>query len=123
MALPQKISPQELLLHIDTVDMRSQLFAQIVKDLGIEPWAISAEAPDFFSKLEEELFYTLTAIIERQPQLLPNIIYRIDLNERNVKLLLTDPEANAAKILAEMVLQREMQKVFYRNVYSGKITI
>ncbi len=123
MALPQKISPQELRLQIDTVDMRSQLFAQIVKDLGIEPWSISAEAPDFFSKLEEELFYTLTAIIERQPQLLPNIIYRIDLVENKVKLLLADPEANAARVLTEMVLHREMQKVFYRNVYSGKIKI
>jgi len=121
--LPDKLQSEEIQTRIDTLDMRAQLLAQIIKDLGIEPWPLSAEAPDFFNLLETELFYTLTAIIERQPQLLPNIIYRIDLSERKVKLLLNDPELNAAKALTEMVLHREMQKVFYRNVYSGKISV
>jgi len=123
MQLPDKLQSEEIQTRIDTLDMRTQLLAQIIKDLGIEPWPLSAKAPDFFNLLETELFYTLTAIIERQPQLLPNIIYRIDLSERKVKLLLNDPELNAAKALTEMVLHREMQKVFYRNVYSGKISI
>lgn len=123
MKLPAKISTQEIQPHINSIEMRQQLLTQILKDLGIEPWSISAEAPNFFTKLEEELFYTLSAIIERQPQLLPNIIYRVDLNERNVKTLLNNPETNAAQALTEMVLHREMQKVFFRNVYSGKITL
>ena len=123
MQLPIKLQSEEIQTRIDTLDMRSQLLAQIIKDLGIEPWPLSAESTDFFNLLETELYYTLTAIIERQPQLLPNIIYRIDLSEHKVKLLLNNPEINAAKALTEMVLHREMQKVFYRNVYSGKISI
>jgi len=103
--------------------MRQQLLDQIIKDLGIEPWPISAEAPDFFNLLEKELYYTLLAIIERQPQLLPNIIYRIDLNEQRVKTMLLNPEGDATKDLTLLVLEREMKKVFYRNVYSGKIVL
>ena len=103
--------------------MRQQLLDQIIKDLGIEPWSLSAEEDDFFSLLETELFYTITAIIERQPQLLPNIIYRIDLNEQRVKTMLLNPEGDATKDLTLLVLEREMKKVFYRNVYSGKIVL
>jgi len=123
MPLPEKILPSELQHHIDTGAMRQQLLDQIIKDLGIEPWPISAEAPDFFNLLEKELYYTLLAIIERQPQLLPNIIYRIDLNEQRVKTMLLNPEGDATKDLTLLVLEREMKKVFYRNVYSGKIVL
>jgi hypothetical protein len=123
MPLPEKILPSKLQHHIDTGAMRQQLLDQIIKDLGIEPWPISAEAPDFFNLLEKELYYTLLAIIERQPQLLPNIIYRIDLNEQRVKTMLLNPEGDATKDLTLLVLEREMKKVFYRNVYSGKIVL
>lgn len=123
MLLPDKISPAQLKSSIDTLAMRKQLLEQIIKDLGIEPWPISAEAPNFFEQLEHELYYTLLAIIERQPQLLPNIIYRIDLNEHLVKKMLTNPEGDAAKDLTNLVLEREMKKVFYRNVYNGKIEL
>ena len=123
MPLPEKILPSKLQHYIDTGAMRQQLLDQIIKDLGIEPWPISAEAPDFFNLLEKELYYTLLAIIERQPQLLPNIIYRIDLNEQRVKTMLLNPEGDATKDLTLLVLEREMKKVFYRNVYSGKIVL
>jgi len=123
MQLPEKITSEKLQQYVNTVDMRSQLLAQIIKDLGIEPWPLSAEAPDFFTFLERELYYTLQAIIERQPQLLPNIVYRIDLDEQRVKSMLLEPEGDATKDLTLLVLEREMKKVFYRNVYSGKIVL
>ena len=56
MHLPEKITSEKLQQYVNTVDMRSQLLAQIIKDLGIEPWPISAEAPDFFTLLEKELY-------------------------------------------------------------------
>ncbi len=123
MQLPQHLSGNYLQNHLSTTEMRQQLLNQTIKDFGVEPWQVNTESEDFFNLLEKEIYYTLQAIVECQPQLLPNIIYRIDLNEKRVRELLNNPDQDAIGGLTKMVLEREMKKVFYKNVYSGKIKI
>ena len=69
--------------------------------------------------LENRLLY----IIENQVSTLSQIIYQVDLNEARITRLLKTDQNNSAELLAEEILRREMQKVFYRNVYNGTIRL
>lgn len=121
--LPNKLQKEELQGYVDTAAMRQQLVDQLLKDLGVEDLKIELDSAAFFKELASEVAFTMKYFIENQPQQLPNLIYRIDLNEREVRIILQNPEVDAAKALADLIITREMKKVFYRNVYSGNIKI
>ena len=121
--LPEKITTAELKHHLDTQEMRNQLVQQITKDLDLEPPGLDMESDAFFSALHDLLVSTMRYKIEAQPQSIANIIYRVDLHETKVKRLLANPDVDASVALAEEIILREMKKVFYRNVYAGRIKL
>ena len=122
-SLPEKISTEEIRQHIDTTAMRTQLLEQIAKDLQIANLDIQVSSENFFPELAQILENRLLYIIENQVSTLSQIIYQVDLNEARITRLLKTDQNNSAELLAEEILRREMQKVFYRNVYNGTIRL
>ena len=84
----------------------------LIKDLDIVDPKLQISS---LEKLEEWLSGEIDKMIDRNFAGLMNILYRIDVNESNTKLALS--EDNPARALAKLIIERELQKVETRKRY------
>lgn len=114
--LPQKI-PNHL-----SADFFTAVKEQLEKDFTffneeIEVMDISSEEViSFLSK-------TLERLMAENPDALKNILYRIDLSEVKTKheISLSDTK-NHYELLARQIIEREAKKVYFKWIYSGRIS-
>jgi len=67
---------------------------------------------DILSKLAEEINQLILVNFERLVQLL----YRIDVSEMKLKILLKEnPDQDAGKIIASLIIERQLQKIKSKN--------
>jgi hypothetical protein len=79
------------------------------------------EIPDDFKLFREELIRRLDYLINRDFEKLLWILYRIDVKEQLVKDVLSDKEnLNPAETLADLIIQRQLQKAQTRLKYKGE---
>jgi hypothetical protein len=114
--LPQKI-PNHL-----SADFFMAVKEQLEKDFTffneeIEVTDISSEEiVSFLSK-------TLERLMAENPDTLKNILYRIDLSEVKTKQEISLSDAkNHYELLARQIIEREAKKVYFKWVYSGRIS-
>lgn len=96
------------------LDELKSLVLQTVPEKGMQ----SQDLPDN----EEELIRWITLHIE---QLIQNdfeglllLLYRIDVNEQKVRTMLSDSGGqNAARVIAELILERQKQKLKWRAYF------
>jgi len=61
----------------------------------------------------------VTKLIDNNLQQLVNILYRVDVNERKLKYLLQENVGeDAAVIIADLIIERQMEKIALRKQYS-----
>ena len=71
--------------------------------------------------LKEKLSFHINKLIQSDFNRLVSVLYRIDISESKLKLLLKEhPGRDAADIIAELIIERQLQKIksrqeFYRN--------
>lgn len=75
----------------------------------------------------EELISFLSKTLERlmseNPETLKNILYRIDLSEVKTKQEISLSDAkNHYELLAKQIIEREAKKVYFKWVYSGRVS-
>ncbi|MDX1630063.1 MAG: hypothetical protein R3345_15245 [Fulvivirga sp.] len=89
----------------------------IIKDLGLSQEELPATVEDL-ETLKKRLIPLINFLLNKDLNRLLTAFYRIDLDEKKVKYVLTqeNPEAIAGK-LADMVITRELQKVITRKKY------
>jgi hypothetical protein len=74
-----------------------------------------------FKLFRETLIQRLDYLVNRDFEKLLWILYRIDVKEQLVKDVLSDKEnLNPAETLADLIIQRQLQKVQTRIKYKGK---
>lgn len=62
----------------------------------------------------------IATLLTRNPDKLLSILYRIDVLEKHVlHAFETAPSDQLAGTLADLVIERQLQKLFYRRKYSG----
>jgi hypothetical protein len=67
---------------------------------------------DILNKLAEEINQLILVNFERLVQLL----YRIDVSEMKLKILLKEnPDQDAGKIIASLIIERQLQKIKSKN--------
>jgi len=72
-----------------------------------------------FEEMREQLQAAVNLLIETDFQQLVNILYRVDVNERKLKYLLQENVgADAAVIIADLIIERQMEKIKTRKQYS-----
>jgi hypothetical protein len=60
-------------------------------------------------------------LLEYEPEKMKNILYRIDVSEQRVlEALANNPIHQAVLIIADLILQREIQKTITRKQYSSQ---
>lgn len=96
---------------------------QLEKDFSLDE--DSVQLKDYQGNLFEQLFEVVYPIINKlitnDYQQFLNILYRIDVNELKLKQEMSKVEANQySEVVTRLVLQKELQKVIIRNIYSTK---
>ncbi|MEP6595252.1 MAG: hypothetical protein ABJA71_04860 [Ginsengibacter sp.] len=95
---------QTELIHILNIELNTEL-----------PQAISEE------NLVQRLSEFISHLIQTNFQRLLLILYRVDVSEKKIKQLLQkDSSEDAAIIIAKLIIEREAQKIYSRNLFSHK---
>jgi hypothetical protein len=93
-----------------------ELVQSINKDLAI---ALPDEIA--FDKLQTELATYINSLIENNFQKLVILLYRIDVSELKLRQLLQQhPEEEAGKIIASLIIERQLQKIKTRAQFSQR---
>ena len=93
-----------------------ELITIINKDLELQ--FPSATANDL---LREKLAAFLNQIIQTDFQKLVFLLYRVDIDESKLKKLLHEhPDENAGLIIADLVIEREAQKIKSRKEFKNR---
>ncbi|MGE5107823.1 MAG: hypothetical protein ACM3H8_09785 [Sphingobacteriales bacterium] len=92
-----------------------ELIQSISNDLAIElPHKITHE------ELVEKLSAYINHLINHDFQQLVFILYRVDINEAKLKHLLQEnPGENAGKIIAHLIIDRQLQKITSRREFKS----
>lgn len=96
---------------------------QLEKDFSLDE--DSVQLKDYQGNLFEALFDVVYPIINKlitnNYQQFLNTLYRIDVNELKLKQEMAKVDANQySEVVTRLVLQKELQKVIIRNIYSTK---
>lgn len=98
--------------------------AQIAKDLDFDEHWLNGEphTADFIKiSLQKKLSELLS---EGSSAHIQQLLYRVDVNEVQLsREMERGSRASLAKLLAELIVKRELQKVIVRNIYSGKLKV
>ena len=74
-----------------------------------------------FDEMQHELSDYINQLIKTDFEKLVAILYRIDVNEEKLKFFLIDnPNEDAGKIIADLVIEKLQQKINLRKQFSGK---
>jgi hypothetical protein len=96
--------------------------AQIKKDfdfIGIEI-QFGEEKNISFNGLAEKLQPEISELMQKNYQGFMNLLYRIDLNETRLKREISENKAQQVdRIIAELIIKRELQKVVIRSYYDN----
>ncbi|MEI9933466.1 MAG: hypothetical protein WDM71_01110 [Ferruginibacter sp.] len=95
--------------------MNKELITIINKELGIElPEKISLD------ELKKDLSIFINQLIQRDFHSLVALLYRIDISETKLKQLLDQMDENAGDIIADLIIERELQKIKSRREFSQR---
>jgi hypothetical protein len=72
-------------------------------------------------KMREELISLINELINEDFQSLIQLLYRIDVNEKKIRLYLEEnSDKDAASVLADLIIERQLQKIESRKKYTYK---
>jgi hypothetical protein len=93
-----------------------ELIQTINKELALQlPEKISLE------ELRNQLKEKINQLIQNDFQKLVSVLYRIDVNERKLKFLLQENVGeDAAVIIADLIIERQLQKIKSRQQFSQR---
>lgn len=71
-----------------------------------------------FEELKERLAEHINQLIQKDFSKLVSLLYRIDINEPRLKALLNENrESDAGKIIADLIIERQLQKIKSRQQF------
>jgi len=77
-----------------------------------------------FDLLKEQLSSHINFLIQSDFQKLVSILYRVDINESKLKNLLKENQGfDAANIITDLIIERELQKIRSRQEYRNEENI
>lgn len=101
-----------------------EILDQLEKDFG---YPEIFDTPDYFKNLED-IFKSISVEVARMMKANPDafyaLLYKIDLNENKLKREMESGKyTTLEEVSSELVLERVIQKVITRNVFSKKLIV
>ena len=111
----------EIEQYFNNSTLIDQTINQIKKDFIEFDFSIEVtnKGNNLFEELIAEISPVIDYLLEKQLEKLMSLIYRIDIDERKIKLALNAEKPHVS--ISELVVKRELQKVVIRNYYSGNL--
>ena len=73
------------------------------------------------AKIREQLISLINELINKDFHALVQLLYRIDVNEKKIRHYLdANKNEDSASILADMIIERQLQKIESRKLFSKK---
>jgi hypothetical protein len=72
-----------------------------------------------YQQLQQELAEQINYLITHDFSRLISVLYRLDISEKKLKVLLHQSSANAGDIIAEMIIERQLQKIASREAFKN----
>lgn len=93
---------------------------QIQKDLSFQSLALTLGSNPSFSELKEQLLILLLELEANDHQVLKNVLYQIDLDERHIRQsMLMSSDQSFCEVLSLLLIKRCFQKVWTRLHFSN----
>ena len=93
---------------------------QIQKDLSFQNLALTLGSNPSFSELKEQLLILLIDVEANDHQVLKNVLYQVDLDERHIrKSMLMSSDQSFCEVLSLLLIKRCFQKVWTRLHFSN----
>jgi stress response protein SCP2 len=74
-----------------------------------------------FDQMRQQLQAAINELIKSDFQKLVNVLYRVDVNERKLKYLLQENVgADAAVIIADLIIERQLEKIKTRAAFTDQ---
>jgi|SRR6056297_1444848 len=111
-------SLEELNQWLDDASFNKKVLQQIEKDFSQSDVSLDIESPEIISLMQEHIEKLLHYDFAK----LMNLLYRIDLSETKIEALRAyDPAMPERDVITFLVIQREMQKVMFREMYKNRL--
>ena len=94
--------------------------AKVMKDFNMTGFEITFSGNELlaFDELKEQIIPILSDLYKNQSGQFQNLLYRVDIAESRFAKLLVGPDPNTFySSVADLILQREFQKVLTRRFY------
>ncbi|MFW6257704.1 MAG: hypothetical protein ACOC11_02860 [Prolixibacteraceae bacterium] len=104
-------------------DIVRETAAQIMKDFGMFGLEInfSGDTEKAYDELHKQLVDQVTALIERNYDLLLSVLYQVDITDREIALAEQElPHYNHVEIIAHQIIFRDLKKVLLRRYFKSK---
>lgn len=115
MRLP--VTFNELIAEAESLQLYKQLVKQLNKDLALSNIDLSFDEEVLPSSLKLILHEMIFKLIQERFIDYLNLLYIIDVSEQKIKTLDGTDTLEMSEQVAFMILQREWQKVWFRNKY------
>jgi hypothetical protein len=77
--------------------------------------------PDSLNEIREKLILLINELINKDFQALLQLLYRIDVNEKKIRLYLNEKtNEDSSNVLADMIIERQLQKIETRKKFKLK---
>ena len=104
---------------MDSRDLQTGL-TLIRKDFNLDEQALCIPYTGLsYENVLEKLTRLVAYLMEKDFARLLQVLYRIDVSESKLKAALAEGDEKPSEIVAQMILEREMQKVATRKKYSS----
>lgn len=118
MQLPIITNNNDLLLEIERTALYQDLVKQLNKDFEIIGTAVNFSETENPLDLFEYLQEVIAELLEKHFDVFLNLLYRIDINENEIKSIIDQMAADTEQQIAFLILKREWKKVWFRKNYS-----
>ncbi len=122
MELPQ-VNNQNVEALLNRAEIVRQTAEQIMKDFGMFGVEItfSGNIDSAYEELHRQLIDQISALIERNYDLLLSVLYQVDITDREiVKAQAELPHYSHIEIIAHQVIARDLKKVLLRRYFKMK---
>ncbi|APX99239.1 hypothetical protein [Lacinutrix venerupis] len=109
---------QDLIEEAKQLDLYSKLIHQLNKDFLFANIDLDFDEEILPSSLKLLLHETVYKLIQEKFAEYLNLLYIIDVPEKNIKALSGDDTIELAAQVSFLILKREWQKVWFKNKYS-----
>ena len=118
MHLPKVSNNTELLIQIEQTSLYADLVNQLNKDFEVIGTAVNFSETENPQDLFEFLQEVISTLLEKHFDVFLNLLYRIDIDEHQIKTIINQIADNTEQQIAFLILKREWKKVWFRKYYT-----